>query len=179
MEVVEGGHPRRGVTIVGHSLGGVVAMELAARAELPIEKMLLVSPGPIEGLVTPKEQYPVLETYRTNRNLLKTALATVVPTLDDVDVLEELVDEGMRMHPGAFLGHPDALTKADYTDRLGKLPFPSMIIRGNADRLITQEMCTRTAWHLGAVYRELSGVGHSPMVEDPGLFLSVLKDFVG
>ena len=164
--------------LVGHSLGGVVAMEMAADCPEMIQKLVLVSPGPVEGLVTPQEYYPVIETYKSNRELLQKALSTVVPTLNDPRLLNTLTDTALMMHPAAFTSHPDELAKADYRRRLGHLSFPVLVLRGELDMLITEDMARRTAAHLGGTYRELSGVGHSPMVERPEEFRLLLKDYI-
>ena len=164
--------------LVGHSLGGVVAMEMAASNPELIRKLILLSPGPIEGLVTPKEYYPVIESYKSTRELLKKALSTVVPSLNDPVLLDKLTDQAQLMHPDAFTSHPDELAAADYQRRLGRLSIPVLILRGELDMLITEDMARRTARHLGGEYRELAGVGHSPMVEQPELFIRQLQGFI-
>ncbi len=164
--------------VVGHSLGGVVAMEMAARGRTDIAGMVLVSPGPVEGLKVPKEHYPVIEQYKTNRELLKQALHSVVPSLENMETLEQLTETGRKMNPKAYIGHADELGRADYTKRLGRLPFPTLIIRGDSDILITKEMARHSAEFLGARYMELAGTGHSPMVETPKEFLKILQTFL-
>jgi pimeloyl-ACP methyl ester carboxylesterase len=165
-------------TIVGHSLGGVVAMELAATRPELIERLLLVSPGPIEGLKTPESHYPAIERYKTDRAFLKAGLQAVTPSLRDEDFLDRLTEMGSRMDPGAFIGHPEELGKADFRGRLGTLPFPTMLLRGEADIIITEDMAARTAAHLGAEPVGMPGCGHSPMVERPAEFLGILKAFL-
>ncbi len=164
--------------VVGHSLGGVTAMELASRNLLRMEKLVLVAPGPIEGLKTPRERYPVIEAYREDRELLKDAMSRVMPTLNNAERLDELVTAGTKMHHDAFIGHIVELEKADFRERLGRLEYPTLILRGEQDVLITRDMCERTASHLGADYVELSGTGHSPMVENPRQFLQNLENFL-
>lgn len=165
--------------VVGHSFGGVVAMELAARGHLSMEKLILVSPGPIDGLKTPRERYPIIKAYRKDRGLLKDIMARVVlPTLKDDKRLEELVDAGMTMHYDAFIEHPRELAKADFRQRLGILDYPVLILRGDMDTLINQDMCEKTAAHIGADLIVLPKVGHSPMVENPGQFMKALVEFL-
>ena len=164
--------------VVGHSLGGVVAMELAASRPDLIERLMLVSPGPIEGLKTPQSHYPAIERYRTDRAFLKTGLRAVAPYLRDEDFLDRITDMAARMDSGAFLGHPKALDDADFRGRLGALPFPTMLLRGNADIIITEDMALRTAEHLGADFVAMPECGHSPMAERPDEFLRVLAAFL-
>ncbi len=164
-------------TVVGHSLGGVVAMELAATRPELIERLLLVSPGPIDGLHTPTSHYPAIERYKTDRDFLKAGLKMVTPFLKDEDFLERITDMAFRMDQGAFLGNPKAL-EIDLRDRLGKLPFPALLIRGDADIIITQDMARRTAEHLGADFKPIPNCGHSPMAERPEVFLRILKSFL-
>lgn len=165
-------------TVVGHSLGGVVAMELAVRRPEIIERLVLISPAPIEGLHTPKSHYPAIERYKTDRYLLKAGLKAVTPFLKDEEFLERITDMAARMDPGAFLGHPEALKEADFRERLGRLPFPTLLVYGEADVLITKDMAVRTAEHLGAEFTSIPDCGHSPIVECPDEFLRILMSFL-
>ncbi|MCH1927305.1 alpha/beta fold hydrolase, partial [Shewanella sp. C31] len=63
--------------LVGHSLGGAVAMEAAGDATLGL---VLINPAPPTGLATPEGYYPVLESYRENREALGKALEAMAPT---------------------------------------------------------------------------------------------------
>lgn len=160
--------------LVGHSLGGAVAMAMAVQDPNPIKRLILVDSSPVEGLVTPKEHYPAIEAYKTNRDLLKTGLAAVTPTLTDGEFLDQLVDDASRMDPGAFTGHPDALATADYRERAKGVSVPTTVIVGDKDILIKDIDGQHAADAFGGTLIVLDGVGHSPMVENPTLFKETL-----
>jgi len=169
----------RTATVVGHSLGGAVAMSLALSNPQRVTRLLLIDSAPIAGLVTPEEHYPAIEQYRANRQLLAQALRFVVPHLSDERFFEELVDDAQRMHPDAFVGNARALARYDYTKEAGRFDRPVLFIVGAEDVLVTEAMAQETArsFPLGRS-RTLPGVGHSVIVEDPRLFREILADFL-
>ncbi|HTX74477.1 MAG TPA: alpha/beta hydrolase, partial [Rectinemataceae bacterium] len=81
--------------ILGHSLGGAVAMALALRPDMSPRGLILVDSAPPSGLVTPVSRHPFIERMSSERDTLSTALKAVVPTLEDAALFERLVDEAL------------------------------------------------------------------------------------
>ncbi len=172
--------PGRQLVVVGHSLGGAVAMSLALSSPERIAGLMLVDSCPPGGLVTPEEHYPAIERYRTNPALLRAALAAVTPHLADGVFLDELVEDARRMSPAAFVGNARALARFDCESRSTRLGSPVLVVWGSEDIIVSREMALRTAnaFPRGELLT-LSEVGHSLMVEDPNRFITVLNEFVG
>lgn len=164
--------------VVGHSLGGAVAISLAVRYLPLVSRILLVDPAPVSGFHTPEKYYAVIDRYTTDRTLLKRALSAVVPTLRDEAFLDRLTDNALLMNTSAFTGNARALDRFDYSKRVGAVTVPVLVVRGELDALITAEAAeaTAAAFPYGA-YRELPGVGHSVMVEAPQRFSELVAEF--
>ena len=156
--------------VLGHSLGGAVAMELlASRPEL-VSQLILVDSSPLEGLVTPKEYHPAIEAYKADKLILAQALAGIAPMNADEAFFAELVDDAWQMNRACFIGHAEELGTADYTERLAATSIPVAVFRGAHDVLITADHADRLASHLGGSVRTFAASGHSPMVEVPDEF---------
>ena len=142
--------------------------------------MVLVDSASPSGLKTPEDRYPLIEMMRTMRPVLKAALGSVVPTLRDPDFLEKAVDEALLMNPASFAGNARALTRFDYRGRCSRYAAPVLVIRGGKDIIITEEMARETvAAFPNASFAGIDHAGHSPMVEDPELFVHMVAGFAG
>jgi pimeloyl-ACP methyl ester carboxylesterase len=165
--------------LAGHSLGGAVAMALAIRMPDRIRGLILVDSCAPSGLATPEEYYPIIEQYKTNRELLRGALASVTPKLGDENLLDLLVAEALRMSPESFAGNARALTRFNCADGTSVVDAPVLVIRGSDDLLITGEMARQTAAaFVKARLEEVAGIGHSIVVEDPKGFAGLVNEFV-
>ena len=162
--------------VVGHSLGGAVAMELLSRRPSLVNGLVLVDPSPVEGLVTPREYYPAIEAYRSDKAVLAQALRGAVPTLTDEDLYSRLLDDAWRMNRDCFIGHAEALAKADFREKLAGVELPVHVLRGDQDPLITKELAAKTAEFFGASVYTFQECGHSPMVEQPERFNQVVTE---
>ncbi len=165
--------------IVGHSLGGAVAISLAIRNPDLVSRLMLIDSAPLDGLKTPEEHYTIIEQYKTDRDLMLQALGAVTPTLEDESFRETLADDAMRMNPDAFTGNARALERFDYTGKAATFLKPVMVVSGKKDPLITEEMAeaTASAFPNGSLTM-LEAVGHSVMVEAPETFISLIEDFL-
>ena len=165
--------------VVGHSLGGAVAISLTLRYPDLVSRLMLVDSAPLDGLKTPEEHYPVIEMYKNNEELLTQALQAVTPTMDDPVFLERLAKEAMKMNPIAFAGNARALERFDYRGKGAEFDGPVSVIVGEKDVLITREMAEATANEFPAgSLNVLEGVGHSVMAESPETFVTLLKEFL-
>ena len=165
--------------LVGHSLGGAVAMETAFGLPELVDSMILVDSCPVDGLHTPEAYHTVIEQYKTDRQLLKKSLGGVVPALNDDGVLEKLVDQALKMKPETFVGHAVELGKVSYSTGAAGFNKPVLVVRGAMDVLITAEMAAKlaAAFPSGEI-EEIAGVGHSLMVENPGEFNRIILEFL-
>ncbi|MBL8966147.1 MAG: alpha/beta hydrolase [Spirochaetaceae bacterium] len=164
--------------LVGHSLGGAVAISAAVRNPGLFRGLVLVDSASPSGLVTPEARHPLIEMMRTNREILAKALATVVPTLKDPAFFETLVAEAARMAAPAWIGNARALGRFDYRGRCGAFRAPVLVLWGRLDPIVTEAMARETAEAFPAARLEiLEGVGHSVMAENPVLFKELVAGF--
>jgi branched-chain amino acid transport system permease protein len=165
--------------VVGHSLGGTVAISLAARRPGLLGGLVLVDPGPPSSLFTPEERFPLYEVMRTNRSLVAQSLGALTPALKDQGFLAELVDDAMRMAGKCWAGHGRAFNRFNCTGRCGAFPGPTLVVWGRRDALVTEAMARETVEAFpGARLEIIETVGHGLMVEDPAAFMAIVSGFV-
>ncbi|GAB6188714.1 hypothetical protein JCM30566_04530 [Marinitoga arctica] len=161
--------------IVGHSLGGAVAQALSFRYPEKSEKMILIDSAPINGLKTPEEYYPILEMYKGNKELLKKALAGIMPENKDEKLLDELTNDALLMNENCFSGNARALEKINYIELSKNYNNKVLFIVGRKDTLITEDMAKETMKYLSGEIKVIDHVGHSVIIEDPKTFK---KEFI-
>lgn len=188
------------VTLVGHSLGGGIAMLFAYLFPERVDRLVLVSSG---GLG--REVNPVL------RAATLPAADLVLPVIASGWVRQRVTGAtrtlaGLGLRPGAdltevwrgftSLGDPDtrraflATTRAvldpggqtisahDYLSEAA--PRPTLVIWGTKDRVIPVSHAVAAQQAIEGCQVELfDGAGHFPHLDDPDHFVEVVRAFVG
>ena len=187
--------------LVGHSLGGAVALEYAIRHQARVRSLTLVAPPPANGLAAMREgtstsarllrridpdHRPSLaalhSTYRmhralgTNRFVLRRALAEMMPAASlDGAFSELLLADAARMTPDAVVGFLQALHRWNVEAELPELGVPTVILWGAKDVLVPRAALEKMASLLpSAALVVWPDVGHSPQLERPDAFVEML-----
>lgn len=164
--------------LIGHSMGGAVAMHVASKEPGRIEKLVLLNSAPVFGFFTSPEKYSIIEHYATQRDLLKLSLSAIAPTVADQPFFEGLVDDAYR---AAFTAvhNAQSLGTIDYTDWARAFTPPVLVLFGEKDILISREDTEKMqAMFPNSRLAVHPSVGHSPQIEDPNWFLQKVTSFL-
>jgi pimeloyl-ACP methyl ester carboxylesterase len=161
--------------LVGHSLGGGVAMQFAADYPEVLRGLVLVDPAPVDGLKG--VDYGFLELALKNNWLVAGLRATMVrPPIDAY--FAELAEDCLRS-AAAVIPNTRALEAADFTDSAPLFTKPVLVIHGERDAVVAPAESEKTAKAFPAArLAVIAGVGHSPQVEDPAEFAGQLRMFM-
>ena len=174
-----------GATVVGHSMGGVVAALAAARPESPIGRVVLSCSHP--GYAAPPDTPPTakllgrLEALRSEGPEAygrARAQAMVAPgaSAEAVALAARIAAE---TRPDGLYNATRALQFADARPCYAQIRAPMLVLFGGADPVVRPELSAELrALTPRATHRVLPGVGHAPYLEDPATYDAALRDFV-
>ena len=166
------------VLLAGHSLGGAVAQRVATSHPGLVKALILISSAPAKGFKTPEEQYPVLSSLKENPDMLTQALTSTMPTRTPA-YFDDIVQDALNMQTQAFTGNARALETYDFRDSAKQTNLPVLVIRGEHDYIISEDMAKATASaYPNAQLELLEGVGHSPQIEMPERFTALVQAFL-
>ena len=166
-------------TIVGCSLGGVVAFELWKRAPERIEAMVIVGSF---------AQYPNAQAYAdgvkaaageagnmANFGAVRAAKLGLPP-----DRTRVTIDQMACKSIPCYLASTEATWTGDYRDVLATIGVPVLVTRGERDVVATRELADEiTAGIPGARYADVPAAGHVANADNPEAFNRTLRAFLG
>ena len=182
--------------IVGHSLGGGIALQLTLQFPEAVDKLVLVSSaglGKEATLVLRITAVPVLGEILTRPSLNGTRRLLKEFVKDPAFLTDDFVDLSYRMAalPGAQqavlktlrsagnLFGPYADTYRPIVDNLGSIKSPVLIIWGRQDRVLPVAHGQAAATGLpNARLKILEDCGHLPMLEQTEKFNESILDFL-
>ncbi|RMG52945.1 MAG: alpha/beta hydrolase [Acidobacteria bacterium] len=165
--------------LVGHSLGGAIALLTCLENPRPVKTLTLVDPVPADGLELPEELFPLMQEMRRNRDVMREGLHSFLPSAPTDGYFEQLVDDCLQCHAACFSDLPRGLAALDFSDRLGELTVPTLIVWGEQDPVIPLNALKRMQERMAHSRLEIfPGVGHAPPVEQPEVFSRLLMRFV-
>lgn len=166
----------RDVAVVGNSIGGWIAAELAILGSPRISSVTLVN---AVGIHVPG--HPIADTFSltpvelSHLSFHDPAKFRFDPgTLTDEQVA---VAAGNRAALQVYSG-PAAMADPTLADRLATVSQPTLVAWGESDRVVDADYGRAYARAVpGAQFRLLPGTGHMPQVETPEDLLPVVWDF--
>lgn len=187
--------------VVGHSMGGQIALTLALTHPAQVERLVLAAPAGIERFSRGSADW-MRHYWHEGRALeaseaeLRATFTTVVFNRPDEGV-ERLLEERVRLgkHPD-FRGTSVAVSRSirgmldhPVADRLHEIRVPTLLIFGTDDRMIPNPVfnggATRTIAERGAAsipraqLALIPGAGHTVHHDAPEEFNRLVHDFLG
>jgi pimeloyl-ACP methyl ester carboxylesterase len=185
----------QGATVVGHSLGGIVAGALAADASELVDRVVLIgSPAEARDSTLPFTDrmihVPVVgqALWRVRLDsMIKSGYGSAFAPGTDVSTVfpddpDRVVEDNRAMTYDSFTkasNEADSyLERESLASRLAATGVPLMFIDGSSDQII-DAAAVAEKFHAvpGAVTKLIDGVGHSPNVEAPKETASLILGF--
>lgn len=167
-------------TVIGHSMGSLVAQHVAARAPNRVERLILIgSARDARGGAVAELQREVLGM----RDSIPAAfvrefqLSTVHRTLPAA-FLERVIAESRKVPRHVWAGVLDGLA-ADPPAKLDGVRVPTLLIWGDKDAVFSRaQQDSLLAAIPGAMLSVYTGTGHDPQWEEPERFVSDVERFL-
>ena len=166
-------------TYCGHSMGGVIGMELGINHAARLNKLILVAPAPSDGVQTPPELFERSKKLRQERardTMIRERTIMAARTPDAARIANG-VDRALSVSDGHFEQSWQALVESRLGGRLAQITVPTLMIAGAADGLLLANLADFQKLP-NATLHVFSRVGHGVPSDVPDEFAAVLRDFM-
>ena len=170
--------------LIGHSMGGMIAAEMACLAPRDLGKLALVAPAGLWMDEHPVPDIFAMLPYQIAEVLFHDpargqALLTGGADLSDMDALKDFYLESQRrLSMAGKILFP--IPNRRLSKRLYRLTAPTLVVWGAADRLIVPAYAERWKSMIpGARVVTVEHAGHMLPYEQPDAFVRALGDFLG
>lgn len=156
-------------TLVGHSMGGKIALALAARRPAGLQKLVLLAPSPPTPEPIPdQERKRLLDGYGDRQAAEQTFRAITSPPLSS-QLHNRVLEDNLRSSREAWRAWLESGSREDISARISRIEVPVMVLGGECDGGITPALLQREIVERidGAQLRVVSGAGHLLPLEAP------------
>ena len=165
--------------VLGTSLGGMVAQELALAAPARVDRLVLActTPGGPESFPMPERTVELMTSGATLRQFVENALSSD----PDAAIVERILRhrEATAQPLEAWAAQAAAGAAFDALDRVERIEAPTLVLHGTEDAVVDSRNTALLALRIPDARVELfPGGGHLFFWEQPGRFVEVVTEFL-
>ncbi len=172
-------------SLLGHSMGGIVAMEIYSQEPNRIEKLILMDTNPKAELEEVKsKREPQIRDIREGKllNVMRDEMKPnyLAESENQESVLTTCMDMALSLGPDVFINQSRALqTRADQQSNIQSINIPVLIMCGSEDKLCTVERHEMMHNMISdSDLKIINNAGHMPTLEQPKETTEVLKEWL-
>jgi pimeloyl-ACP methyl ester carboxylesterase len=159
------------VTLVGHSLGCLMAASAARLRPHAVKRLVLLSPAQGYGRATPAERARKLNDRLDNlarlgpsgmAQLRGAAMVSPHASAAQVAFVQQVM---AQINPQGYTQAARMLAQGDLLGDLAQLTCPIAVASGSADSITPPAGCQVVAVHVNAPYTAIAGAGHACAIE--------------
>ena len=167
-------------TLIGHSMGGVIATYAALQAPEVVERIVLVSSTPSADLIDPGLMASLIdagEAIASGDRAVAAGFLSSIWVRPDAAKLSATVDVAMANSPEFTRESIKSVAEAHNNDLLAGLQTPTLAITGAADPFLPAALETMQRLP-HATLHVLTGACHMPLFEAPVELAAAIDEFV-
>lgn len=168
------------VNVVGHSLGGLIALQMMIMRPERFHQALLLDPVGAQGVVFDDSMYEAFRQMALSPDLTKTVVLSTILNSERLDekLKANIAEDGYKAVRGIGTSVLEILKTVDLRERAQQVRIPTKIVHGQADAIIplkdSEALCDLMP---NAELEILSDVGHCWNVENPKAFTALVRNW--
>ena len=171
------------IQLVGHSLGGLIALKVAEKVPEVVDSVVLVCSNPQYSLKN-KSGFVWRADQIVNNQMVSCIFDKVIPRSfsekfinEHPEIICDFKNMLSRQSPTNYSILSRIASTADALDAFDQINIPVMMVVGNEDPNITFEKTREFALRRAAMVRVISGSGHNIPLENPIMLSKVIDRF--
>lgn len=172
--------------VVGHSFGGMVAQEIAARAPGRVAGLVLFATSAAFGGRDPRfkteflaQRLAPLDRGLSPGDIAPALTATMFGPAATTEARRRAIASMAKIPAASYRAALGAIVNFDRTADLARIACPTLVLAAEHDTLAPPRTMQRMAERIpGARYVCLAGLGHLANLEAPAVFARTLADFL-
>jgi pimeloyl-ACP methyl ester carboxylesterase len=167
------------VALVAHSMGGKIAQYVALTPPANLRRLVLVAPGSARAVPLDERHRALAErAFGSRERIARFQRGAMVRPIPE-ESFERIISDALVAQREAWFRWYDHGRTADFTDRLGEITLPVIVLGADKDPLAPPERLRRNVVEpiAGALSVTLRGVGHNIPVEAPDELVGLIDRF--
>lgn len=163
--------------LVGHSAGGVVALQVAAQLGSELDGLILIDTG-ASAANHGDPDLPQRLLAQWGESFIETFLLRCIGEKALARYGDELRRYALSAGPERAYRAMTSLRRLDLTGRLGDVRCPTLVVHGKRDPARSLEHARALTSGIAGARLEILDAGHTPMLESPDALAACLDDFL-
>lgn len=166
--------------LVGHSMGGKIALEIASRRPVGLRSCVLLAPSPPSPEPIPDEERARLMSTHGSRKAALETLGKITARPLPPPLFEQAVEDNLKGSSGAWQAWLECGSRENIVARMKRIDVPVLVVAGACDQGMTSALLQRevVARIQDTRFCEIPHVAHLLPLEAPATVADLIRQWM-